>query len=94
MEITRQLKPALGTPVQTAATSRASTQATAQGATSQATGTAATLPVEQLQDALGALPDVDLDKVAAIRDALARGEISLDPEALSRSMLDFHGGGA
>ena len=52
------------------------------------------LPLEQVQEALGALPEVDLDKVAAIRDALARGEVSLDPGALSRSMLDFHGGGA
>lgn len=94
MEITRQLKPALGTPVQNAAAPRASTKASAPGAASQAAGSTGALPVEQLQEALGALPDVDLDKVAAIRDALARGEISLDPEALSRSMLDFHGGGA
>lgn len=94
MEITRQLKPALGAAVQSPAPARVSSRAPAQSGTAQASGSAGALPVEQLQDALGALPDVDLDKVAAIRDALARGEISLDPEALSRSILDFHGGGA
>lgn len=97
MEITRQLKPVISASGDSAATARASRAEQAQPAAmaqQQPAAGAAALPVEQLQDALGALPDVDLDKVEAVRQALARGEISLDVEALSRSMLAFHGGGA
>ena len=93
MEITRQLKPVIGAPAQSAAPQRSQREEAARPA-AQAPAASGALPLEQVQEALGALPEVDLDKVAAIRDALARGEVSLDPGALSRSMLDFHGGGA
>ncbi|MDF3933850.1 flagellar biosynthesis anti-sigma factor FlgM [Pseudomonas citronellolis] len=98
MEITRQLKSAVSAAQQSVAPQRGQRSDAAKAAVAPAgnanASAGAALPLEQLQDALGALPDVDLDKVAAVRDALARGEISLDVEALSRSMLDFHGGGA
>ena len=39
---------------------------------------------------LANLPDVDMDKVAAIRQAIADGQLSLDTEALSSAILDMH----
>lgn len=41
---------------------------------------------EQLQ----ALPDVDLDKVAALRQAIADGELPLDMAALSQAVIELH----
>ncbi|PSV21273.1 flagellar biosynthesis anti-sigma factor FlgM [Photobacterium leiognathi subsp. mandapamensis] len=41
---------------------------------------------------LNALPDVDIAKVEQIKAALNRGEISLDVEALSSAILQFHTG--
>ena len=42
--------------------------------------------------ALAAMPEVDLDKVAALKDALARGEIQFDPDRLAQLVNRFHGG--
>lgn len=39
---------------------------------------------------LNALPDVDLDKVAALRQAIAAGELPLDMAALSQAVLELH----
>lgn len=50
------------------------------------------LPLEQLQESLRKLPDVDLDKVAALKRALQRGELVSDSAALAGSILDYHGG--
>ncbi|MBM7059144.1 flagellar biosynthesis anti-sigma factor FlgM [Pseudomonas sp. UL073] len=50
------------------------------------------LPLEQLQEALRKLPEVDLDKVAALKLALQRGDLLTDSTALAGSMLDYHGG--
>lgn len=91
MEITRQFKPAISAlaegnaPVRKAPLSEAQKSVAAQPA-------AEALPLEQLQEALGSLPEVDLDKVAAIKLALQRGEISVDVGVLSRSMLAYHNG--
>jgi negative regulator of flagellin synthesis FlgM len=38
------------------------------------------------------LPDVDLDKVASIKQALAQGDISTDAGDLAGSMLTYHSG--
>ena len=50
------------------------------------------LPLEQMHDALRAMPDIDLERVAAIKQALQRGEISTDPAELAGSMLAYHRG--
>lgn len=38
------------------------------------------------------LPNVDMAKVDQIRDALARGELTLDTKALSQAVMQFHTG--
>ncbi|WPP00053.1 flagellar biosynthesis anti-sigma factor FlgM [Pseudomonas sp. HR96] len=43
--------------------------------------------LQPLREALRALPEVDLEKVQAMRTALARGELADDPLALARAML-------
>ena len=43
-------------------------------------------------DALSALPDIDHAKVAAIRDALAKGEIRFDAGKLAGLITRYHGG--
>ncbi|WP_305458492.1 flagellar biosynthesis anti-sigma factor FlgM [Photobacterium leiognathi] len=46
----------------------------------------------QATQPLSALPDVDIAKVEQIKAALNRGEISLDVDALSSAILQFHTG--
>lgn len=89
MEISRHLKPSLNPA--------SDTPAQVQGARAQSSGSARASVsqeprLEQLQDALRSLPDVDLDKVAQLKAALARGELSSDPAALAGSMLTYHSG--
>jgi negative regulator of flagellin synthesis FlgM len=94
MEINRHLK--VGYAVQSEApklqqAERAATSRAA-GDTGAAASSEAPLPLERMQEALRALPDVDLDKVAALRQALQRGELASDSASLAASMLDYHGG--
>jgi negative regulator of flagellin synthesis FlgM len=44
--------------------------------------------------ALDALPEIDAAKVAALREALARGEINFDAKRLAQLIQRFHGGRA
>ena len=44
------------------------------------------------QAALAAMPEVDEVKVAALRDALAKGEIKFDAHRLSQLIQRYHGG--
>ncbi len=87
MEISRHFKPALTAPSD-ASTARQQPQRAAP----QSTERPATLPLEQMQEALRAMPEVDLDRVAAIRQALQQGAISTDPAELAGSMLAYHRG--
>lgn len=48
--------------------------------------------LERIQAALGQLPQVDLDKVANLKAALAAGELSTDSATLSAAMLTYHRG--
>jgi len=50
------------------------------------------MPLEQMQENLRALPDVDLAKVQEIKQALQRGEIATDPAGLAAAILAFHRG--
>ncbi len=88
MEISRHFKPAIATPTETASVRPVSARPAAQLAARQAES----LPLEQMHDALRAMPEVDLDRVAAIKQALQRGEISTDVGDLASSMLSYHRG--
>jgi len=44
------------------------------------------------QAALAQMPEVDMDKVATLKDALARGEIQFDADRLARLVQRYHGG--
>lgn len=91
MEITRQFKPVIAAQSESPVALRTA-PASAPQKSASAQPAAEGLPLEQLQDALGSLPEIDMDKVAAIKLALQRGEISVDVGALSRSMLAYHNG--
>lgn len=88
MEISRQLKP-VPTAHADAAPARQEPARVAQQSQARPAGT---LPLEQMQEALRAMPEVDLDRVAAIRQALQLGDISTDPAKLAGSMLAYHRG--
>lgn len=66
-------------------------------AASEAGAAAAAPPALQsavLQPALAAMramPDIDHQKVAALRDALAKGELPFDPAKLAGLIQRFHG---
>jgi len=69
-------------------------EAVAAKASPGATATAGALQSAVLQPALAALremPDIDLDRVAALRDALAKGEVPFDAAKLAGLIERFHG---
>lgn len=88
MEISRHFKPALSVPGETATARQAAPAPAAQPAARQAES----LPLEQMHEALRAMPEVDLERVAALKQALQRGELSSDPAELASSMLAYHRG--
>jgi negative regulator of flagellin synthesis FlgM len=88
MEISRHLKPAPTTPSDAAPARHEQPRTLLQPAARPA----AALPLEQMQDALRAMPEVDLDRVAAIRLALQSGELSTDPGELAASIYAYHRG--
>lgn len=45
-------------------------------------------------EALRAMPDIDHERVAELRDALAKGELPFDPSKLAGLIQRFHGGGS
>ncbi|MCA2492114.1 MULTISPECIES: flagellar biosynthesis anti-sigma factor FlgM, partial [Vibrio] len=51
-----------------------------------------TAAIERAQAEMKSLPDVDMEKVEQVRNALARGELSLDTKALSKAIMQFHTG--
>nr|MBF0683072.1 flagellar biosynthesis anti-sigma factor FlgM [Pseudomonas sp.] len=87
MEISRHFKPASVTPTELSSARQAPARPSAQPARQ-----AESLPLEQMHDALRAMPEVDLDRVAAIKQALQRGEIDTDLGQLASSMLSYHRG--
>lgn len=99
MEITRQLQPGYSAPSEAPSTTSTpkvdSTGLTRlEGDTTDTAGSSATNEprLEQLQDAMRQLPDVDMDKVLAIRQALARGELAIDSATLAKLMASYHRG--
>jgi negative regulator of flagellin synthesis FlgM len=90
MEISRHLKP--GYSIQAETRPAVKTEAAPAAKDSSLHNASAEPRLEQLQEAIGRLPDIDLDKVAAIKLALQRGEISTDSAALASSMVSYHSG--
>jgi len=91
MEITSQLTPSytLASDATAPAKLDAPTPAKAEAST-VAKSTEARLDL--LQDAMRSLPDVDMDKVTAAKQALLRGDINTDTAALASSILSYHRG--
>lgn len=48
--------------------------------------------LEELQEAIRALPEIDMEQVATIKKAIARGELSVDVKVLAHSLLAYHRG--
>lgn len=85
------------TPSETLALNRAGgvEAAPKAGNGSAASHPAAALQSEVLQPALAALremPEIDHQRVAELRDALAKGELPFDPARLAGLIQRFHGG--
>lgn len=91
MEITRQLTPGYTLPSDATAPAKldastpAKTDASADAKSSE-------VRLDVLQDAMRSLPDVDMDKVAAAKQALLRGDINTDIASLASSILSYHKG--
>ncbi|EGR2842764.1 flagellar biosynthesis anti-sigma factor FlgM [Vibrio parahaemolyticus] len=51
-----------------------------------------TAAIDRAQAEMKSLPDVDMEKVEQVRNALARSELSLDTKALSKAIMQFHTG--
>ena len=47
--------------------------------------------LQSARSALNAMPEIDEAKVAAVRDALAKGEINFDPAKLASLISRYHG---
>ena len=50
--------------------------------------------MQRAQAALAAMPELDSARVAEIKDALARGDISFNPRKLAQLIARHHGGQA
>ncbi|MEZ8143186.1 flagellar biosynthesis anti-sigma factor FlgM [Enterovibrio norvegicus FF-33] len=51
-----------------------------------------TAAISKAQQELASMPNIDMAKVEQIRTALQRGELSLDMQALSQAVMQFHTG--
>ena len=91
MEITNQLSPSYTLPSDATAPAKLDApKPTKADASPVAKSAEARLDV--LQDAMRSLPDVDMDKVAAAKQALLRGDINTDIASLASSILSYHKG--
>ncbi len=94
MEITRHTNAGYSAPAETVATKRTDAAPAAKAATAMLTSSepAPEPRLDQLQEAMRKLPEVDLEQVAAIKQAIARGELSSDVRVLAQSILAYHRG--
>lgn len=99
MEISRHIQSAYSAPAEAAQTGKTEAAITETTALPSKNSAAATTPaskteprLEDLQEAMRALPEIDLDQVATIKRALARGELSSDVKVLAHSILAYHRG--
>lgn len=89
MEINRHLNLTPAPVSEPSAASRGAREAS--GNASITAGVADARPLEQLQDALRALPEVDVDKVETLRQALREGRLDTSASALANGILIYHG---
>ncbi len=89
MEISRNIKAGYSAPTESVARTKTET---AEQPKVAAAGPKPEPRLEQLQEAMRALPEIDLDQVAAIKKALANGELSSDVKVLAHSILAYHRG--
>lgn len=47
-------------------------------------------PISQAQQTLRDMPDVDTQRVTELKAAMRNGELDLDADSLSRSMMDYY----
>ncbi len=85
-----QVQPLIKTDQQGQSSQTKTATATAQPAEAQASISSTTQAVQQAFEQLKQQSEVDLDKVAKIKLALAEGSLQLDDDVLVQSMLDFH----
>ncbi len=93
MEINRYLKPGYTAKSETApARVEGAERAKADSAAANPAAKPGEYRLEQLQEAIRSLPDIDMEKVAAIKEALQRGEINMDSAALASLVVTYHRG--
>jgi negative regulator of flagellin synthesis FlgM len=85
-----QVQPLIKTDQQGQSSQTKTATAAAQPAEAQASISSTTQAVQQAFEQLKQQSEVDLDKVAKIKLALAEGSLQLDDDVLVQSMLDFH----
>lgn len=85
-----QVQPLIKTDQQGQNSQTKTATAAAQPAEAQASISSTTQAVQQAFEQLKQQSEVDLDKVAKIKLALAEGSLQLDDDVLVQSMLDFH----
>lgn len=91
MEINRTLPAAPVTPLE--ATSRHDREPSSVPASvASLYSRESSMPLETLQEALRELPEIDLDRVLALRELLREKGLDTRPETLARSMLGHHRG--
>lgn len=89
MEISRHIKSGYSAPTEASSTGKTDPITPAKASVS-AQGSNAEPRLEELQEAMRALPEIDMDQVTAIKQALARGELSSDVKVLAHSILAYH----
>lgn len=91
MEINRTLPAAPVTPLE--ATSRHDREPSSVPASvASLHSRESSMPLETLQEALRELPEIDLDRVLALRELLREKGLDTRPDTLARSMLGHHRG--
>lgn len=91
MEISRHIKSGYSVPAEAANAGKPDAITPSKnGASTSAQGSKTEPRLEDLQEAMRALPEIDLDQVATIKQALARGELSSDVKVLAHSILAYH----
>lgn len=89
MEISRHIKTGVSASTEAQATAKTeSAPVTKTAVTGQQTSAEPRL--EELQEAMRALPEIDMEQVTAIKQALVRGELSSDVKVLAHSILAYH----
>lgn len=86
------IRPGIASPrFTTDATARQGVERTPETTAVRSINTAEARP-DALHSALQALPEVDMDRVAALRQALQDGTLDTSAESLAADMLAFHRG--